>query len=188
MRKIRDWQQDRAMWIRILEESTGEGLDIWSERIRREGFRDKQSLRAWLKGQGLTGYAESLLVMERFGYPDFITASADKLIHDQYADRPHLQPIFDAIVGAAMEMDEITIQARKTYVSLLTPRRTFARIQPTTKNRVDLGLRLEGQKPVGCLQTSKIHETMKLRIGLTAVEEVDAEVLSWLRKTYDENC
>ena len=109
MRKIRDWQQNRAMWIRILEESTGEGLDIWNERIRREGFRDEQSLRAWLKGQGLTGYAESLLVMERFGYPEFITASADKLIQDQYADRPHLQPLFDAIVGAAMEMGEITI-------------------------------------------------------------------------------
>lgn len=62
------------------------------------------------------------------------------------------------------------------------------RVQPTTKNRLDLGLRLEGQKPGGLLQPSKIHETMKLQISLTLVEQVDAEVLRWLRQAYDENC
>jgi hypothetical protein len=82
----------------------------------------------------------------------------------------------------------VTIQTRKTYVSLLTPRRTFARVQPTTKNRVEVGLRIEGQKPSGRLQPSTIHETMKLQIGLNSVEQIDAEVLSWLRRAYDENC
>lgn len=61
-------------------------------------------------------------------------------------------------------------------------------MQPTTKNRLDLGLRLEGQKPGGLLQPSKIHETMKLQISLTSVEQVNAEVLRWLRQAYDENC
>ena len=59
---------------------------------------------------------------------------------------------------------------------------------PTTKNRVDLGLRLEGQEPGGRLQPSTIHETMKLQISLTSVDQVDAEVLRWLRQAYDENC
>ena len=145
-------------------------------------------MRAWLKEQGVTGYAENLLVMERFGYPDFLTASAGELIEGQYADRPHLRPIYDAIVNAVMEIGAVTIQARKTYVSLRTPRRTFARVQPTTKNRVDVGLRLEGQKPSGRLQPSSIHETMKLQIGLHSVEEIDAELLSWLRRAYNENC
>jgi hypothetical protein len=32
----------------------------------------------------------------------------------------------------------------------------------------------------GSLQPSKIHDTMKLQISLTTVEEVDADVLDWL--------
>lgn len=187
MGKVFDWNRNRDMWIRVLEKQTGEGLEHWNERVRKENFRDEKSLRAWLKKQGVTGYAESLLVRERFGYPDFVTASADELIEGQYADRLPLRPIYDAIIEALMGIGEITIQARKTYVSLLTPRRTFARVQATTKNRVDVGLRLEGQKPGGRLQPSTIHETMKLQISLTSVDEIDAEVLSWLRKTYDEN-
>jgi hypothetical protein len=38
----------------------------------------------------MTGYAQSLLVMECFGYPAFFLASADELIEGQYADRPQL--------------------------------------------------------------------------------------------------
>jgi hypothetical protein len=125
--------------------------------------------------------------MERFGYPDFLLASADELIDGQYADRPQLRPIFDAVLAAAASLGEVIIQARKTYVSLVTPRRTFARIQPTTKNRVDLGFRLEGMRPGGRMQPSKIHATMQLQIGLTSPDEVDAEVHAWLQEAYNQN-
>jgi hypothetical protein len=126
--------------------------------------------------------------MERFGYPDFYLSSADELVDGQYADRPQLRPIFDAILEAALGLGEVIIQARKTYVSLVTPRRTFARLQPTTKDRIDLGLRLEGQQPGGRLRPSKIHETMRLQISLTAPGEVDDEVLGWLQMAYKQNC
>ena len=187
MAQTRDWQGMRDMSARLLKERTGEDVDTWNRRIKRERFDDEKSLRAWLTNQGVTGYAQSLLVMERFGYPDFFLASADELIEGQYADRPQLRPIFDAIIDAAAGLGEVIIQTRKTYVSLVTPRRTFARVQPTTKNRVDLGLRLEEQKPGGRLQPSKIHETMRLQISLTTRDEVDSEVLGWLQQAYDQN-
>ena len=187
MADTRDWQGMRNMMARLLKERSGEDVEAWNRRIQEKGFKDEMSLRAWLAEQGVTGYAQSLLVMERFGYPEFLLASADELIEAQYADRQHLRPIFDAILDAAAGLGEVIIQARKGYVSLVTPRRTFARVQPTTKNRVDLGLRLEGQKPGGRLVPSKIQETMQLQISLTSREEVDSEVLDWLQQAYDQN-
>jgi hypothetical protein len=175
------------MWIRVLEKQTGEGVEWWLPRVREKSLNDEQSLRAWLATQGVTGYAQTLLVMEQFGYPDHFLATADELVEGQYADRPQLRPIYEAIIEAATGLGEVTIQARKTYVSLVTPRRTFARVQPTTKNRVDLGLRLEGMEPGGRLQPSKIHETMKLQISFSSPEEVDAEALDWLEKAYLQN-
>jgi hypothetical protein len=176
------------MSARLLRERTGEDVDVWNRRIQKEHLSDAKGLRAWLEERGVTGYAQSLLVMENFGYPEFMVASADELIAAQYADRPHLRPIFDAIVKAAAGLGELIIQARKTYVSLVSPRRVFARIQPTTRKRVDLALRLEGQKAVGRLCPSKLHENMRLQISLTAVDEVNSEVLTWLARAYDENC
>jgi hypothetical protein len=188
MTQTRDWKDMQELSARLLQERTGQDLETWNQRITTEGFTDEQTLRAWLTAQGVTGYAQSLLVMERFGYPAFFLASADELIEGQYADRPQLRPIFDAIIGAADGLGEVVIQTRKTYISLVTPRRTFARIQPTTKQRVDLGLRLEGLAPGGRLLPSKIHETMPLQISLIALDQVDAEVLAWLQQAYEQNC
>jgi hypothetical protein len=117
---------------------------------------------------------------------DFATAAADELIAKQYADRPHLRAVYDAIINAAMECGEIIVHARKTYVSLVAPRRTFARIKPL-RNQVDLGLRLEQCEPVGRIEPSRIHHTMRVQIGLTSPQEVDPEVRYLLAQAYLEN-
>jgi hypothetical protein len=128
MAQTRDWKGMKDMSARLLHERTGQDLETWNQRITSEGFTDEQTLRAWLTEQGVIGYAQALLVMERFGYPDFFLASADELIEGQYAERPQLRPIFDAIIDAAAGLGEVIVQTRKTYVSLVTPRRTFARV------------------------------------------------------------
>jgi hypothetical protein len=187
MTTTRDWQRNKEMWVRVLLKQTGKGVAEWNRRIRKQRLRNERSLRAWLTRQDVTGYAQSLLVMEQFGYPDFVLATADQLIEQQYADRPSLRPIYDSIVRAATRCGDVVIQARKTYVSLVTPRRTFARVQPTTRTRVDLGLRLDGRRPRGRLQPSTIHETMSVQVALMTPGEVDSDVQQWLREAYAEN-
>ena len=76
-------------------------------------------------------------------------------------------------VKAAEVCGDVNVQARKTYVSLVSPRRTFERFQ-RAGTRVNLALRLDGQQPTGRLQSSNIHETMRLPIPLGSVSEVDA--------------
>jgi hypothetical protein len=61
-------------------------------------------------------------------------------------------------------------------------------VQATTRNRVDLALRLEQLRPIGRLQPSKIHDTTPVQVSLTSPADVDAEVLGWLQRAYAENC
>ncbi len=119
--------------------------------------------------------------------PDSLTADADELIAGQYADRPHLRPILDAVLAALPPLGPVTTAARKTCVSLVSPRRTFAAVQATTKSRVDLGLRLDDTKPEGRLQVAKniASGTINLRIALSGPDDLDEEALGWLRRAYD---
>src|SRR2546423_13624085 len=96
MAKTRDWQGMKDMSARLLKERTGEGVETWNRRIQRERLDGEDSLRVWLTKQGVTGDAQSLLVLERFGYPGFLLATAAELIDEQYAGRAQLRPIFDA--------------------------------------------------------------------------------------------
>src|SRR5262249_4303100 len=58
---------------------------------------------------------------------------------------------------------------------------------PTTKSRVDLGLRLEHERPGGRLLAARDLGAATVRIPLTRPEDLDAEVLGLLRRAYQEN-
>ena len=112
---------------------------------------------------------------------------ADELIDAQYADRPQLRPVLDAVLATLPALGDVTVQARKTIVSLVGPRRTFAVVQATTKNRVDLGLRLDNEKPAGRLLVARDIGAANLRIPLAGPGDFDEEAFGWLRHAYAEN-
>jgi len=184
---LKSWKEMREWAASLLLTRTGQDVTFWNQRVAAAGLGDEQALRAWLDSQGVTGYGQALLVWERFGYPDFLTAEGEELIAGQYADRPQLRPVLDAVLAALPSVGPATVQARKTFVSLVTPRRTFAVVQAATKSRVDLGLRLDQENPGGRLLPARDLGAATVRIPLTLPEDVDAEVLGWLRRAYREN-
>src|SRR5579871_673844 len=184
---LKSWREMREWAASMLLTRTGQDVTAWNRRVAAAGLADEQALRAWLDSQGVTGYGQAMLVWERFGYPDFLTADAEELIAGQYADRPQLRPVLDAVLAALPAAGPATVQARKTFVSLVTPRRTFAVVQATTESRVDLGLRLDQENPGGRLLPARDLGAATVRIPLTRPEDVDAEVLGWLRRAYREN-
>jgi hypothetical protein len=72
---------------------------------------------------------------------------------------------------------------------LLTPRRTFAAVQPTTRTRVDLGLRLEGVSATDRLIAAPKfgQSAVTMKVGLTEPADVDDEVEAWLREAYRQS-
>jgi hypothetical protein len=169
---------------------TGHDVAWWNEQIAAQGgLGDEVSLRAWLAGHEVTGYQQMLLVMESFGYPDYLLASAGDLIEAQYSDREALRPIFEAVLAAAATLGEVEVQARKTYTTLLTPRRTFAAVRPTTKTRVDLGLRIDTGEPGGRLLDGRniAGGSVNLRVALSSVDDLDDEAVGLLRRAYEAN-
>lgn len=184
---IRTWEEMRASIAARLVRQTGHDVTWWNEQVAAQpGLGDEPALRAWLGEHGVTGYQQMLLVMERFGYPDYLLASSDELLDAQYGDREALRPILDTVVAAAMSFGPLDVQARKTYTCLLTPRRTFAAVRPTTRSRVDLALRLDGTSPGGRLLDGRntAGGSLNLRIPLTSVDDFDDEAAAHLRTAY----
>jgi len=182
------WGDIRLWEIGMLQQATGNGLEPWLARIRDLDPPDEAALREWLSAEGVSGYPRALLVHETFGYPDSTLRAADELLDAQYADRTALRPILDAILLLAEELDDVGIQTRTTHVALTGPSRTFAVVQPTTRHRVDLGLRIDlpGSAPATRLRPAVDAGTdFPARIPLTSPAQVDSEVAAWLKHAYD---
>ena len=184
--ETRSWDTFRKKIEALLEKRTGEGLAAWNARVAKQKPKTKEALRAWLSKQGVDGYPQTLLVLERFGYPDYLTASAEELIDAQYAKRPALRPVYDRVIEALTGLGDVEVQARKTYVSVLTPRRTFARVQ-ASKDRVQVALRLDGRKPGGLLERSTVHDDMPVQLSFAAPKDVTTKAVAVLREAYEES-
>jgi hypothetical protein len=188
--RARDWGEMRSKITDLLERRTGSGIEVWNRRIAETGIDTEPELRSWLSGEGVTGYPQMLLVMERFGYPDYLLKPSGQLIDEQYADRPALRPILDAVVTTALALGEVTVQARRTYVSLVTPRRAFALVRASTRQRVDMGLRLPAEQPTERLLAVPRglgQDAFVRAIALATVDDVDDYVADALARAYRAN-
>lgn len=185
MPEVHDWGKMREQIRRQLIRQTGADIPEWNERIRKARIRKEKDLHTWLTRQGVTGYPRMLLVYERFGYPDFLTATADELIDGQYKGKPAARVIYDAIIARVQSLGSVEVQARKTYVSLLGPRRTFARVQVIGRDAVALALRVQA-RPGGRLDPSKVHDSMPVQLTIRSALELDREALAWVRRALEE--
>ena len=174
---------------RQIERETGADIAAWNGRIKEWGPRDAADLRAWLNDQGVTGYPAMLLRYETFGYPDYLQASADELIDGQYGDKPAIRPIYERLLSELPQVGEVEVQARKTYVALIGPRRTFASIQPTTRTRIDVGLRFDDSTDATGLEPAKSigQSSMTHKLALSSPDDVNHETVGWLRRAYQAN-
>lgn len=189
MVEAENWREMADWSAALLRRGTGEGVPEWNRRVVRSGLGTERELRVWLRERGVTGYPQMLLLMERFGYPDLMTAASDELVDAQYADRPELRPILDRLLAEAALLGSVHVRARKTHVSLVSPRRTFAVVKATTRDRVDLGLRLAGREPTGRLEPARAlgNATITVRIGVGSADDVDDPTLDLLRQAYTAN-
>ncbi|MCB1054178.1 MAG: DUF4287 domain-containing protein, partial [Acidobacteria bacterium] len=63
----------------------------------------------------------------------------------------------------------------------------FALVQPSTKTRLDVGLRLDAVEPSGRLEASGSFNTMvSHRVRVESADEVDEQLVGWLRAAYDD--
>jgi hypothetical protein len=170
--------------LRNIEDATSRPRADWYDLIRarrEEGLKHGQ-LVTWLKTEhGLT-HGNANMLVQQAARQDAPIGEAD-LLEAQYAARPAMRPVHDAVVEAARGLGpDVRVVVQKTAVSLRRGKQ-FGVVTPASRSRVDLGLNLRGTEPTGRLEGATGMCTHRVR--LTAAEDVDTEVRDWLQAAYD---
>ena len=174
--------------IRNLHEKTGKSLDEWVAIVQATGLSKNSEIIALLKSEyGLTyGYA-NLVAMTARNLAADVPTSDDELVAAQYAgSKTALRPIYDALLEQVQSFGpDVELAPKKAYVSLRRAKQ-FGIIQPSTKTRVDVGINLAGVAATGRLEEfGSFNSMVSHRVRLSAVEDVDQELVGWLRQAYE---
>ena len=171
--------------IANLPEKTGKTLDQWLSVVAGSNLDKHGAIVKMLKTEyGMThGFAN--LVAHQALKPQ--TTDGGAQLDTQYAGpKAALRPVYDAVITAVQGFGkDVEVAPKKTYVSLRR-KKQFALVQPSTKTRVDLGINLKGAEPAGRLEASGSFNAMvSHRVRLESPEDVDHDVVGWLKQAYD---
>lgn len=172
--------------IENLEAKTGKSLKHWIAVVKKSGEEKHMANVKHLKtNHGLThGYANLIVHLAKD------SSSIDKpkgdLVSQQYSKgKEELKPIYDKLIQKILKFgSDVEIAPKKTYVSLRR-KKQFALIQPSTKTRIDIGIKLKGKEPSQRLEKSgNFNSMVSHRIRISSLKDVNKEVIDWLKEAY----
>jgi predicted transport protein len=168
-----------------MPEKTGKSLEEWKVILKEKSFEKHGQAMKFLKEEyGVShGFANTIILLSKD-----TNTNADDLVSGQYKGKEELQPIYDKLLSEIGKLGtDITITPKKGSVSIIR-KRQFALIKPATKTRIDLGLKLKEVDFTDRLGNSGPFGTMCThRVQLFSVDEVDTELVSWLKEAYEQS-
>jgi hypothetical protein len=177
-----------ATMIANYEKNTGKPLEAWVALARRAKLSRHGEIVKFLKEKHGMGHGYANLVAQQVLKGDAPAPADDDLVAAQYAGaRAALRPLYDKLAAEVAKFgDDVALAPKKTYVSLRRSKQ-FALLQPSTAERLDVGINLKGTPAGGRLEASGSFNAMvshRVRIG--AARDIDAELLGWLRAAYEK--
>ncbi len=171
-----------------LKDKTGKSLSEWIKIVKAQNFEKHGQIMTFLKTEHSFTHGFANFVALKTREADAGSHDADDLVNTQYSNgKEHLRPIYNHLISIATAFGEdVEVAPKKSAVSLRR-KRQFVLIQPSTKTRIDLGLKLNDEKLNGRLEASGPFGTMCTnRIQLTEENSVDDEVIRWMKLAYEQ--
>ena len=174
-----------------MRERTGRTLEEWVAVVDASGLDplDQLAVRRWLKAEhGVPQNSQWAIADAAARAVGWERPTVQQYIDGQYTGpKAHLRPIYDRLAEVILALgDDIDVEGRSTYTPFVRGRQ-FAVVAPSTRTRVDLGLRFT-DPPAGdrCQRTTSVGQATH-RVPLTSVDQVDGELEGLIRLAYDQN-
>jgi len=174
-----------------MPEKTGKSLKDWHEVLKETDLQKHGELVKMLKADhGVThGFANA--IAQLYLKPQLLEESNDSeedLDTELLKGKEDLSEIFSKAKSMFQEVKgEVEFSYKKAYISLRTPKKQFAILQPSTKTRVDIGLNMKGVEPDGIIEKAGSWNSMAShRIKVTGITDLSG-IQKWLQKAYELN-
>ncbi|MBC7872351.1 MAG: DUF4287 domain-containing protein [Ferruginibacter sp.] len=181
---------DKAIQTQItnIEKHTGKKLDDWIKIVNKSGFAKHGELVSFLKEKhGFThGNANTIVHYAKLSHAG-AAENSDDLITTQYKGKENLKPWHDKLMAEILKFGkDIEVSPKKAYVSLVR-KKQFAIIQPSTKDRLDVGLNIKGVATSGNVEDgSKWNAMCTHRIRVENEKTLNKDLIGWIKKAYEQ--
>jgi len=182
---------DKAIQTQLdnIQKKTGRSLDELATFVKKSGLSKHGEIRDMLQGKLGLGHGDANMLVHHVLKSDGTSAaegkSVDAVLDEIYTGaKAGFRPIHDALMKQFNKFGEFEIIPKKGYVSLRR-RKQFAMIGPKTNSRFEVGINAKDFKKNSRLAEQPGGSMCNYIVSLTDAQEVDAELVAWLKSAYE---
>jgi hypothetical protein len=177
--------------LKNIQSKTGKSLDALNAILKNSGLAKHGELRDMLKRDLGLGHGDANTLVHFFLKSDGASAAKEAgagiedVVDEIYSGvKAPLRPIHDNLMAAITQFGPFEISPKKGYVSLRR-KKQFAMIGPATNTRVEVGLNMKGIPGTERLALLPSGGMCQYKVKVTNADEVDAELIGWIRQAYE---
>lgn len=176
--------------IQNIQKKTGKSLQELFSAIEKSGLEKHAEIREFLKSIFSLGFGDANTLVHVYKNSLDKTLSPqetlENMVNQIYSgSRELLRPLHDTIMESIQALGEFEIAPKKTYLSLRR-KKQFAMVGPGTKGRLEVGLNMKGVPANDRLQEMPAGGMCQYKVWLQNENEIDDELMSWIRTAYAE--
>lgn len=182
---------DKALQTQLanIQKKTGRSLDELFAWLAATGLQKHGQLRDAAKSELGLGYGDANTLVTLFrrssGSAAAPATTSEAAVDSLYSGpRASLRPVHDRVMEAMTELGPFEIAPKKAYLSLRRAKQ-FAMVGPATRTQVEIGLNAKGLPAGARLVEQKPGGMCQYKVRLGSPDEVDAELVGWIRAAYD---
>jgi hypothetical protein len=153
-----------------------------------KGLVKHSEIIAWLKTDFELGHGHANAIAAVLKNPEFNkTSLEDKLEKVFTGTKAVWRETFNILLEKIrIFAPDVELAPTSTYISLLKNKKKFGIVQPSSKERLDVGIKLGKISATQRLELSGTWNAMVThRVSIGSADEIDTELLNWLEQAYE---
>ena len=172
-----------------IQKKTGMSLKELADLVKTSGLAKHGEIRDMLKDKLGLGYGDANTLVHAIFESDGTRAaqgkSEDAVLDEIYSGaKAGFRPIHDTLIKYINMFGEFEVVPKKGYVSLRR-KKQFAMIGPKTNTRFEVGINAKDFKKNARLTEQPKGSMCNYIVSLTDAQQVDSELITWLKSAYE---
>ena len=175
-------------YLDSIKAKTGKTPDDFRKLAAEKGLTKYPEIMAWLKSDFGLGHGHANVIAQLLANPEARKITPDERVAKLFAGKKEKwRKDYDALVAKLAGFGaDVRVAPTNTYISLLRGGNKFGIIEPSAPERLDIGIKLKGVAPTERFEAAGSWNNMVThRVRISDPNQIDVEVLAWLKQAYD---
>lgn len=175
-------------YLNNIKTQTGKTPDDFRKLAAQKGLTNYREVIDWLKTDFGLGHGHANAIAQLLVNADKFNVDPDEALAAHFVgNKAKWRKAYDSLAMKIVKFgSNVTLSPNQSYINIKRWTKKIGIVQISAADRIDIGIKLKGVKPIGRLESAGAWQSMVThRIRISSPKQIDAEVIRWLKQAYD---